>query len=104
MPSSTTPSTSFESLAPRGRQVLAVIDALAWPGAWALAVLLAPVTMGVVGALVIAAAAMLAVRRVHRAWWHNERYRFTTAVWFPRVLWILAFGAVLVLASRALQG
>ena len=61
-----------------GRRWLAAIDAVAWPFALALCVVEAPVSLGIVGPVLIGAAPLLAFGRVRRAFWHNERYRFTT--------------------------
>jgi hypothetical protein len=41
----------------------------------------APLHTGIVGSVVMALALLCAVRRVHRAIWRNERYRFTTWRW-----------------------
>lgn len=78
--------------------MLAAVDAVAWPGALALVVWVAPVATGIAGALVIGVAALIAVARLRRAIWRNERYWFTTWRWGKPVLALLLIGGVLKLA------
>jgi hypothetical protein len=62
-----------------GRRGLAAVDAVAFPALWMLAVAKAPFASGVAGAVVIAVAMLIAVRRLVRALYRNERYRFTAS-------------------------
>lgn len=71
-----------------GRRWLAALDAVAWPAAWVLVVVRAPMSMGIVGMLGIACAALSAVFRLRCALLSNGRYRFTTWRW-GRVLTVL---------------
>lgn len=64
-----------------GRRWWAVLDAVAWPAGWIVAMTHAPSNGGIVGTLFIALAVLAAVHRVHRALWRNHRYRFTTWRW-----------------------
>lgn len=63
-----------------GRRLLALIDALVWPAAFAYLVTRVPVATGAVGAVALALCLLCALRRAHRALWQNERYAFTTRV------------------------
>jgi hypothetical protein len=45
--------------------------------------------------VVIAVAAFAGVRRLHRALWVNQRYRFTTWVWGKRLAVLLLVGLLL---------
>ena len=64
-----------------GRIGLAAADAVAWPALWFIAIASAPLDTGNFGNLAMALIVVLGVRRVHRAVWRNERYRFTTWRW-----------------------
>lgn len=85
-----------------GRRLLAAVDAVAWPGAFALVVWAAPVATGVAGALAIGVAALIAVARLRRAIGRNERYWFTTWRWGKPVFALLLIGGVLKLALPAM--
>ena len=50
-----------------GRPLLAALNAVLWPAAWAAAAALAPMKTGVVGPFIIALAALFSVLRLHRA-------------------------------------
>src|SRR5689334_16574284 len=78
-----------------GRRWLASVDALVWPMLWIVGVLAAPFSMGVVGPLLVAAAAWLGVARLHGAVFANERYRFTTWRWGRPLTAFLLIGAFL---------
>lgn len=81
-----------------GRRPLAAFDALACPVA-AVAILAAvPHQSSLVGGVVIAVAAFAGVRRLHRALWVNQRYRFTTWVWAKRMAALVLFGLLRKLA------
>ena len=64
-----------------GRQVLAALDAVAWPLVWIAATLHFCDRCGLVGAMVVAVAALQALRRLRRAICANHRYFFTTWRW-----------------------
>lgn len=81
-----------------GRRALAVVDAVAWPTAWAAFVLGLPVPGGVTGLFALALCAVSAFTRAHRAVAHNHRYHFTTWRWGRRLVFILAFGCAMKLA------
>ena len=79
----------------RGRRWLGAIDAVLWPCLWLLAIRVAPVELGVVGALANACAVVAAVRRLRVAVRHNHRYHFTTWRWAKAMAWLLFVGLVL---------
>lgn len=82
----------------QGRRALALVDAVAWPAAWAVFILGLPVALGVAGHFVLALCAVSALARAHRAVAHNHRYHFTTWHWGRRLAFVLAFGYALKLA------
>lgn len=82
-----------------GRRWLAVLDALLWPLAWVALLRVVPAPLGVVGPLAVAAVALCAVGRLHRAVWRNHRYRFTTWRWGRLLAGLLLMGSVLKLAE-----
>lgn len=82
-----------------GRRALALVDAVAWPAAWAALVLDLPVPLGVAGQVVLACCGVAALRRAHRAVVQNHRYQFTTWRWGRWVVLALAFGYTLKLAA-----
>ncbi len=57
---------------------MALLDAALWPVLLAFVVFTLPLPAGVVGPVVLALLALIAIRRCGRALWHNEQYRFTT--------------------------
>ena len=61
-----------------GRRLLALIDALAWPAAFAALIIQAPFATELVGAVSLALCLLCALRRARRAVWDNEGYWFTT--------------------------
>lgn len=67
----------------KGRQLLAAVDAIAWPIFFVLLIhhAPAPAPVGIVGPFVTALAVLCALGRLHRALWANHRYRFTTWRW-----------------------
>jgi hypothetical protein len=75
--------------------MLAAADAIAWPLLWVVAVLHAPAPVGVVGPVVTAGAALIALNRLRRAVWENHRYRFATWRWGRVVLVLLFIGVVM---------
>ena len=76
-----------------GRRLLAVVDAVAWPTGWLIAVSVAP-KPGLFGQVVGALLVLLALQRISRALFRNERYRFTTWRWGVPLIALLAVGAV----------
>ena len=84
-----------------GRRWLAALDAVAWPGAWVFGVAHVPMSMGIVGTLVIAWAALSAAARLHRAVLRNERYRFTTWRWGRVLVGMVLLGLMMKLVATA---
>lgn len=82
-----------------GRRALALLDAVAWPAAWATFVLALPVSGGLVGNFALALCAVSALTRTHRAVAHNYRYHFTTWRWGRWTAILLVFGYALKLAA-----
>lgn len=64
-----------------GRRSLAVVDAIAWPALWIALIATAPFAAGVTGWVSAGLIGLVAIRRLHRAIWRNERYWFTTWRW-----------------------
>lgn len=81
-----------------GRRALALVDAVAWPAAWAVFVLSLPVPTGLAGHCVLAVCAVSALGRAHRSVANNHRYHFSTWRWGRRLLLVLLFGYALKLA------
>ena len=81
-----------------GRRLLAVIDALVWPGLIAAMISSSSLQTGVVGSMTLALCMVYGVRRCMRALWHNERYQFTGWRWGLPLAALLAVGAALKLA------
>jgi len=75
-----------------GRRWLALADALIWPALWFGALAIVPSSTGIVGLLGMAIAVHAAARRAWRAWWHNERYWFTTWRWGRPIAIMLLLG------------
>ena len=82
----------------RGRKLLALLDAIAWPGLGILAVRQAPLETGVVGEVIVAAAVFVAGLRSVTALSQNQRYRFTTWRWGRLALVLIAVGLLLKMA------
>lgn len=61
-----------------GRRLVALLDAVLWPGLIAAMVSGSALPTGIVGPLTLALCALFAARRCVRAVWHNEQYHFTT--------------------------
>ena len=78
-----------------GRRVLGTVDALAWPFAWVIVATHLPSPSGLVAPVIIAIGVMAAIRRVWRAVFRNERYRFTTWRWGVPVLSLLVVGLLI---------
>lgn len=81
-----------------GRRALALVDAVAWPAAWAAFVLGLPVSGGLLGNFALALCAVSALTRAHRAVANNHRYHFTTWRWGHRLVFVLVFGYAMKLA------
>jgi len=78
-----------------GRQALAALDAVAWPLAWVAGTLFVRDRCGLVGAMVVAVAALQALRRLRRALCENHRYFFTTWRWARIVSVVLLVGCLM---------
>lgn len=68
-----------------GRRMLACVDALAWPAAISALLLSYVPHTGVVGAVVAILPVLFALRRLHAALLHNQRYRFSIWIWGCRL-------------------
>lgn len=93
----------FVSRAPRpdavywpGRRGLALLDAVAWPVLWAVLIIKAPFSTGILGVVAVSFVAIVAAHRSRTARLRNERYRFTTWRWGIA----LACAAAVAAASR----
>lgn len=82
-----------------GRRGLAAGDAVVWPVLWLLAIRLAPVDLGVVGALACAWTVVAAMQRLRVAVWNNHRYHFTTWRWAKVLAGLLIVATFLKLTS-----
>jgi len=82
-----------------GRRLLALVDAVAWPAAWAAWLLGLSVPLGLAGQCALACCGVAALRRAHRAVVQNHRYHFTTWHWGRWVVLALVFGYALKLAA-----
>ena len=78
-----------------GRRTLSAVDAVAWPLLWVVAVVCVPFDTGLAGPLVAALAVIFALRRLHSAVWHNERYWFTTWRWGKPIVLLVCVGIVM---------
>ena len=83
----------------RGRKLLALLDAVAWPGIWIFAVRHAPFDTAAVGDFIVAAAVVIAGLRTVKALSQNERYRFTTWRWGRFALALIVVGLLLKMAA-----
>ncbi|MGE4049673.1 MAG: hypothetical protein AB7F38_01305 [Piscinibacter sp.] len=81
-----------------GRRVLAFIDAVAWPAAWAAWLLGLSMQFGLAGQFALAWCGVAAARRAFRAVLLNHRYHFTTWRWGRWLVVMLLFGYSLKLA------
>lgn len=82
-----------------GRRVLALVDAVAWPAAWATLLLGISAPLGLAGQCALAWCGVAAVRRAARAVFENHRYHFTTWRWGRWFFLALLFGYALKLAA-----
>lgn len=81
-----------------GRRMLALVDAIAWPAAFAAWLLGLSVPLGLVGQFALAWCGVAAVRRAARALGENHRYHFTTWRWGRWLFLAVLFGYALKLA------
>jgi hypothetical protein len=81
-----------------GRRAVALVDAVAWPAAWASFVLGTTVPLGLLGDCALAYRGIAAVQRAYLAVRQNHRYHFTTWRWGLRLVLVLALGYALKLA------
>lgn len=79
----------------RGRRWLGVVDAVAWPVVFTLALHATSQQLGIVGPMSVAVALLVSTRRVYRALFANHRYRFTTWRWAQVAAALLTIGLVL---------
>lgn len=86
-----------------GRHVLALMDAIAWPVAWATLAVRLPMAGGVVGYCALALYAVAALLRANRAVTHNHRYHFTTLRWGRRLAVVVVLGYALKAATLMLS-
>jgi hypothetical protein len=82
----------------RGRCTLALLDAVAWPAAWATFILGTTMPVGLVGQFALAYCGVAAIQRAYRAVIENHRYHFTTWRWGRWFVLVVAFGYALKLA------
>lgn len=82
-----------------GREVLGVVDAIAWPMAGIVIVIQWPDRGLITGQVLIAMLVLIAIGRTRRAWFDNENYHFTTWRWGRVALLMMAFGALLRLVA-----
>ena len=75
-----------------GRRWFAAVDAVAWPALWIFLLNHVSASGGLVGAVVIAVTALVALRRLCTALWSNHRYRFTTWRWGKLLAMLLLIG------------
>ena len=73
--------------------MLSLVDAVAWPAGWLVAISTVP-RPGLVGLVIAALLTLCALLRSNRALFRNERYRFTTWRWGLPVIGLLALGAL----------
>lgn len=78
-----------------GRRTLAVLDAVAWPAAWAWLLATKVPNGGLTVRWLLALLGCIAVRRVWRAMVDNEYYGFSTWRWGKVLLWAWGFGLLL---------
>ncbi len=78
-----------------GRRWLACVDAVGWPCVWILMVHQAPEPVGLFGPFVGATALLCALGRLHRAFFANHHYRFTTWRWGRIAVALMLIGALL---------
>lgn len=78
-----------------GREVLGVVDAIAWPVAAIAFVTQWPDRGQMTGQVLMTLLVLLAINRTRRAWFDNENYHFTTWRWGRVALLMMAVGALL---------
>ena len=80
---------------------MAVADALGWLVLWLIVLSHAPRPIGIAVPVTTAVAVLCAVQRLHRAWWINHRYQFTTWAWGRIAIVLLLVGMILRLMLAA---
>jgi len=83
----------------RGRRLLALLDAVAWPILWIFAVRQAPLETGLIGEVIVVSAVLIAALRSVKALSRNERYSFTTWRWGRFAVVIISVGLLLKFAG-----
>ena len=83
----------------RGRRLLALLDAVAWPILWIFAVRQAPLETGLIGEVIVVSAVLIAALRSVKALSRNERYSFTTWRWGRFAVVIISVGLMLKFAG-----
>jgi hypothetical protein len=78
-----------------GRRWLALLDAVAWPVAWLIAISAIPYVTGVLEVFAKAVLVLIALRRCQRALFRNERYRFSSLRWGVPILTLVALGELM---------
>lgn len=81
-----------------GRQLLAALDAMAWPIVLMILLGQVPGNAGLVLPTAVAVLALVALARLRKAIWSNNRYRFATWRWGRMALALIVVGAALKLA------
>lgn len=79
----------------RGRVVVALLDAVLWPGAWIVLALSHGRSLGAVGQAVFVLAVIALAMRVRTALFRNERYFFTTRRWAVPLLGLVVYAGAL---------
>jgi|SRR6185437_2445347 len=83
-----------------GRKALAALDAVAFPAAWIVAIAKAPFDIGLLGAAVSAIVILVAIGRLARAIFKNERYRFSAWRWGRLLVVLLVLAVILKLSMQ----
>ncbi|MBK1712145.1 hypothetical protein [Rubrivivax gelatinosus] len=87
-----------------GRRIVSAVDALAWPAGIAACICAVPADAGLVGMVGLAGCGFLAIRRLARAVFANERYRLTTVGLWRLLAPLIVFTALLKLGQILVAG
>lgn len=79
----------------QGRRIIAALDAVAWPAAWAWVVTQKIPSGGLTTRWLLALLVCIAVRRLYRAVFENETYGISTWRWAKVLAWVWLFGMAL---------